>query len=120
MANASWRSDQVEAHLYCSLGDMMCRTVGVSVLFSGTSNSYASGICVGKCVTHREDAAILSDRAEHTAEIKLPGIIKAAFLRSPFALGTVSIDVSRALALPGAREVMVGRIFRTISNRSPL
>nr|D7REY3.1 RecName: Full=Caffeine dehydrogenase subunit alpha; AltName: Full=Caffeine dehydrogenase large subunit [Pseudomonas sp. CBB1]ADH15879.1 caffeine dehydrogenase large subunit [Pseudomonas sp. CBB1] len=78
-------------------------------MFADINKGDAFGTWVGKSVPRREDADILAGRAEYIADIKLPGMLEAAFLRSPFAHARiVSIDVSQALALPGVYDVMVG------------
>lgn len=79
------------------------------MLFPDIHKGDAFGTWVGKSVPRREDAEILAGRAEYIADIKLPGMLEAAFLRSPVAHARiVSIDVSKALALPGVLDVMVG------------
>lgn len=77
--------------------------------FSDINKGDAFGTWVGKSVFRREDADMLAGRATYIADINLPGMLEAAFLRSPVAHARiVSIDVSKALALPGVRDVMVG------------
>jgi CO/xanthine dehydrogenase Mo-binding subunit len=48
-------------------------------------------------------------RAQYTGDLKLPGMLHAKVLRSPYAHARiVSIDVSAALALPGVKAVITG------------
>src|SRR5215831_15005548 len=51
----------------------------------------------------------VTGRARYGADIHLPGLLHGRVLRSPHAHARiVSIDVSRALALPGVRAVVTG------------
>ncbi|HET9044029.1 MAG TPA: xanthine dehydrogenase family protein molybdopterin-binding subunit [Burkholderiales bacterium] len=60
----------------------------------------------GASVKRNEDARLLSGRAQFVDDVKLPGILHAAFVRSPHAHARiVSIDVSAALARDGVVAV---------------
>ena len=53
---------------------------------------------------------LLTGRAEYTNDVKLPGMLYAAVLRSPYAHARiVSIDTSAAKKLPGVHAVLTGR-----------
>src|SRR5687767_7009010 len=54
-----------------------------------------------------EDAALLRGRGRYVDDIHLPGMLHAAFVRSPQAHAAIrGIDKSAALALEGARAVL--------------
>ena len=53
----------------------------------------------GASVKRNEDARLLAGRAQFVDDVKLPGILHAAFVRSPHAHARiVAIDVTAALA----------------------
>jgi carbon-monoxide dehydrogenase large subunit len=57
---------------------------------------------VGSRVLRTEDPRFLTGSATFTDDIRLPGMLHAAFLRSPHAHARItSIDTSRAAAMPG-------------------
>src|SRR5579884_1788617 len=65
---------------------------------------------IGKSIRRREDPDLLTGRATYTNDVKLPGMLHAAVLRSPYAHARiVSIDTSAARALPGVYAVLTGR-----------
>lgn len=54
-----------------------------------------------------EGAAKVTGRARYTHDLRLPGMLHARVLRSPYARARVRrVDPSRALALPGVRSVL--------------
>jgi carbon-monoxide dehydrogenase large subunit len=60
----------------------------------------------GARVKRKEDPALLKGRGRYVADIQLPGMLHAAFVRSPYAHARLlSIDISAALALPGVHAV---------------
>jgi xanthine dehydrogenase molybdopterin-binding subunit B len=64
---------------------------------------------VGKSVARREDASILAGRGVYIDDIKLPGMLHAAVLRSPHAHARInSIDTSAAKQVPGVVAVLTG------------
>ncbi|MHA6795567.1 xanthine dehydrogenase family protein molybdopterin-binding subunit [Pseudonocardia bannensis] len=64
---------------------------------------------VGRSVPRREDAALLTGRATWTDNIRLPGMLHFAVLRSPVAHARIlSVDVGPALALPGVVAAFTG------------
>ena len=72
-----------------------------------TTNSHT---WIGKDIKRREDPDLLTGRAEYTSDVKLPGMLHAAVLRSPYAHARiVSIDTSAAKKLPGVHAVLTGR-----------
>ena len=71
-----------------------------------TANGYK---WIGKNIKRREDPALLTGKAEYTNDVKLPGMLYAAVLRSPYAHARiVSIDTSEAKKLPGVHAVLTG------------
>ncbi len=64
---------------------------------------------VGKDVPRVEDPLLLTGRAEYGDNVRLPGMLHAAILRSPHAHARiVRIDASRAAALPGVAAILTG------------
>ncbi len=64
---------------------------------------------VGKSVKRREDPRILAGRGTYVDDIKLPGLLHAAVLRSPQAHARIkSIDTSEAKRVPGVVAVLTG------------
>ncbi|MGY1690591.1 xanthine dehydrogenase family protein molybdopterin-binding subunit [Geodermatophilus sp. SYSU D01105] len=64
---------------------------------------------VGRSVPRKEDRKLLTGRATYVADVVVPGMLHAAVLRSPHAHARiVSIDTSRARALPGVFAVLTG------------
>ena len=61
----------------------------------------------GTSVVRRDLEAKLTGAARYTADLKLPGMLHGAVLRSPHPHANVlSVDTSEALRLPGVRAVM--------------
>ncbi|MCJ9700282.1 MULTISPECIES: xanthine dehydrogenase family protein molybdopterin-binding subunit [unclassified Bradyrhizobium] len=64
---------------------------------------------VGQPLRRREDRKLLAGRGRYVDDIKLPGMLHMAILRSPHAHATISsIDLSHAKAAPGVRLVLSG------------
>ncbi|MGH2378697.1 MAG: xanthine dehydrogenase family protein molybdopterin-binding subunit [Candidatus Limnocylindria bacterium] len=62
---------------------------------------------VGRATARLEGAAKVTGRARYTHDVRLPGMLHARILRSPYPRARVRrIDASRALALPGVRGVL--------------
>ena len=63
----------------------------------------------GASIKRSEDPRILTGRGRYVDDIKLPGMLHAAFARSPMAHARVlSVDASAARALPGVVAVLTG------------
>jgi CO/xanthine dehydrogenase Mo-binding subunit len=82
---------------------------------------------IGRPVGHVEGPLKVTGRARYTADLALPGMLAGKCLRSPFpSARIVSIDTSRAQALPGVHAVLTGadlpdrRIGRNIQDSYPL
>src|SRR5215469_7135484 len=63
----------------------------------------------GASIRRSEDPRILTGAGRYVDDIKLPGMLHAAFVRSPLAHARVlSVDVSAARALPGVVAALTG------------
>jgi carbon-monoxide dehydrogenase large subunit len=64
---------------------------------------------VGRAIKRREDPKLITGQGNYLDDIKLPGMLHVALVRSPYAHANItSIDVSRALAMPGVVAVFTG------------
>ena len=65
---------------------------------------------VGQSVPRREDLALLTGTARFIDDIRLPGMVYAKVLRATTAHARLhSVDVSRAVAMPGVRAAICGQ-----------
>ena len=63
---------------------------------------------IGKGVVRTGYLAKVTGQAHYTADIKLPGMLVAKVLRSPYAHARIlNIDGSRALKVPGVKAVVL-------------
>src|ERR1700730_1486466 len=63
----------------------------------------------GARVKRLEDPRFLLGKAQYVDDLKLPGMLSVAFVRSPHAHARIkSIDPSRALALGGVHRILTG------------
>lgn len=70
---------------------------------------------IGASVKRVEDPRILTGRGRYVDDIKLPGMLHAAYLRSPYAHARIKrMDVSKALALPGVVAVFTGEDMKKL------
>ena len=70
----------------------------------------------GASIKRSEDPRILTGRGRYVDDLKLPGMLHAAFVRSPLAHGRVlAVDASAARSLPGVVAVPVQRPSRTFT-----
>src|SRR5205814_4448931 len=61
----------------------------------------------GKAIKRREDPRFITGRGQYVDDVKLPGMLYAAFLRSPHAHARIKrIDTSKAKVLPGVKAVV--------------
>src|SRR5258706_7867634 len=76
---------------------------------------------IGSPVERREDLRFLRGRGEYVDDLGRDGLLHAALLRSSVAHGRIrSIDVSRALMLPGVQAVITAQdIARELGGRIP-
>ncbi|MFI5266381.1 MAG: xanthine dehydrogenase family protein molybdopterin-binding subunit, partial [Chloroflexota bacterium] len=68
---------------------------------------------VGQPMPRREDDRLTTGAGRYVDDIRLPGMLHAAFLRSPYAHARIrSVDVSAALAMPGVHAAIAGEDAR--------
>ena len=71
--------------------------------------SEATASLIGQSPRRREDPRLLTGQGLFVADVRLPGMLHAAFLRSPYAHARiVRVDVSRALAESGLVAALSG------------
>lgn len=76
---------------------------------------------IGSRVARKEDPRILTGRTQYLDDVVVPGLIEGAVLRSPHAHAKiVSIDVSKALELPGVFSVVVGSDITAYAETQPV
>ena len=74
----------------------------------------------GASIRRSEDPRILTGTGRYVDDIKLPGMLHAAFVRSPLAHArVVSVDVSDARALPGVVAVLTGADLEAMTVPGP-
>jgi aerobic carbon-monoxide dehydrogenase large subunit len=74
----------------------------------------------GASIKRSEDPRILTGAGRYVDDIKLPGMLHAAFVRSPIAHARVlSIDVAAARALPGVLAVFTGAELEAMTVPGP-
>src|SRR5262245_11989992 len=67
---------------------------------------------LGHRVKRKEDDRFIRGKGTYVDDIKLPGMLHMAILRSPLAHATItSIDASKASALPGVVAVVTGELM---------
>ncbi|MEW6636945.1 MAG: hypothetical protein AB1425_09065, partial [Actinomycetota bacterium] len=75
---------------------------------------------IGGGVPRKEDPALVTGRANWTDNIRLPGMLHATLLRSPYAHAKIrSIDVSEARNQPGVVAVFTGDDLAQDWDRNP-
>ena len=64
---------------------------------------------VGQAIRRKEDPPLITGRGTYVDDISPPGMLWAAFVRSPEAHATItSIDTTEAKAFPGVHAVFTG------------
>ncbi len=64
---------------------------------------------IGRSLTRREDLRLLTGRGQFIADLELPHMLHAVFVRSPLAHARIkTIDMSRAAAAPGVIYTLTG------------
>ncbi len=64
----------------------------------------------GARVARVEDPVLLTGRGQYVADIRLPGMLHGAFVRSPYPHAHIrAIDTAKALAMPGVHAVLTAR-----------
>jgi len=73
-------------------------------------SSASGGNIVGASIKRREDPRFITGKGQYTDDLKVPGMVYAAFVRSPHANARIrSIEVRPAKNTPGIRAVFTGR-----------
>ncbi len=68
---------------------------------------------MGRSIPMREAEPLLRGKGTYVSDLRLPGMLHAAVLRSPHAHARIqAIDVSAALAMPGVVRVLTGEDIR--------
>ncbi len=76
---------------------------------TSTESIAAGNGVLGQRMLRKEDPALLTGEAVYTNDMKVPGALHLAVLRSPYAHAKiVSVDVSAALAMPGVMHAYSG------------
>jgi aerobic carbon-monoxide dehydrogenase large subunit len=74
----------------------------------------------GASIKRSEDPRILTGAGRYIDDVKLPGMLHAAFVRSPLAHARVlAVDVSAAQAVPGVVAVLTGADLDAMTVRGP-
>jgi carbon-monoxide dehydrogenase large subunit len=74
-----------------------------------TATETGSATWVGQAIKRKEDPPLITGRGTYVDDIALPGMLWAAFVRSPEAHARItSIDTSAAKARPGVHAVITG------------
>jgi carbon-monoxide dehydrogenase large subunit len=77
-----------------------------------TATTDAPAAQIGQARLRKEDAKLITGQTNWTDNIKLPGMLHIAFLRSPYAHAKISrVDVSAALQQPGVIAAFCGADF---------
>jgi carbon-monoxide dehydrogenase large subunit len=67
---------------------------------------------IGHSVKRKEDDRLIRGKGTFIDDVKLPGMVHMAILRSPFAHAKINgVDTSRAAALPGVIAVVTGELM---------
>jgi xanthine dehydrogenase molybdenum-binding subunit len=75
---------------------------------------------VGKRPVRHDGIEKVTGKARYSADISLPGLLHGKVLRSPHAHATIkSIDLSKALALPGVRAAITAADFAPLPTADP-
>jgi aerobic carbon-monoxide dehydrogenase large subunit len=77
-----------------------------------TATTEAPAAEVGRARLRKEDAKLITGQTNWTDNIRLPGMLHMAFVRSPFAHAKITrVDVSGALGMPGVVAAFSGADF---------
>ena len=81
----------------------------------------ASNTYIGRPMERVEDLRMVRGRGTYVADVNRPGQLYAVILRSSVAHGRIrSLDVTRALELPGVRHVLTAADLGSVVPRIPL
>jgi len=84
--------------------------VSSQILTEERAEKTQAELLVGRSLKRKEDPKILTGRTRYVDDIRLPGMLHAAVLRSSYAHAMITnIDISRALRTPGTKLVLLAR-----------
>lgn len=64
---------------------------------------------IGEAVVRKEDLRFVTGHGRYTADIEVPGVLHARFVRAPIAFGRIgAIGTADALAVPGVAAILTG------------
>jgi aerobic carbon-monoxide dehydrogenase large subunit len=70
---------------------------------------------IGGRVARKEDGRLLTGHGQFVDDVRIPGMLHCAFVRSPVARGRiVALDIDQALALPGVHAVYTQQDFAAV------
>ena len=70
---------------------------------------------IGQRLSRKEDARLLTGKGTFVDDVTLPGMLHAAFVRSPIARGRIqSIDTAAARAHPGVHAIYTAKDFEPL------
>jgi len=76
---------------------------------AGEVRGHAQKSLFGAAVPRKEDARLLTGKGRYVSDLQLPGMLHAAFVRSPYAHARVTgFQSEKALAVPGVQAVLTG------------
>ena len=79
---------------------------------TATTDAPAAELEIGRARLRKEDARLITGQTNWTDNMRLPGMLHLAFLRSPFAHAKITrVDVSAALEQPGVIAAFSGTDF---------
>src|SRR6202050_4598986 len=127
--------DAGEQQIREALSGNICRCTGYQSLMDGVllaaesarersgridMTEIAAERYTGASIKRSEDPRILTGAGRYVDDIKLPGMLHAAFLRSPLAHGRVlSVDATDARELPGVVAVLTGADLEAMTVSAP-
>jgi carbon-monoxide dehydrogenase large subunit len=75
---------------------------------------------IGRSLPRKEDLRLITGRGTYTADVKLPGMLYATFLRSQYAHAVIKeIDAREALNSPGVVAVLTGKEVSNLTDPFP-
>ena len=76
---------------------------------------------IGQSIRRKEDVRFLTGAATYVDDIKMPGMLHAAVLRSPHPHAKIlGIDTSKALEIPGVHAVITFDDIASLAKQIPI